>query len=141
LRLPFAQRCWGREIKRGDVVIFKSPEDGKRCVKRVVGLPGETLEMKNNRLAIDKIPVSMEDETERLFGHPHAVQLNGAKGNPLRNGASIVPDDHYFLMGDNRDNSSDSRVYGAVHRNQIYGQARKVMGSIKDETRKCHAVQ
>jgi len=132
--------------RRGDIVVFFSPHDGQRLVKRVVGLPGDTVELRNNRLvlngrAVEYKPVAEEllrdlsraDRANRVFaaeqlpGQPHAVA--GAPALPaLRNfGPNRVPAGHYFMMGDNRDDSFDSRYYGPVARERIVGRATAVV--------------
>ena len=128
--------------QRGDIVVFFSPKDGKRLVKRVIGLPGDTVELQNERLVINGQPVDyaspdpkmaaqlsgVERErgifaTEKLPACPHAVMaINGVPA--LRTFAPVqVPEDRYFMMGDNRDDSFDSRYFGTVARGQIVGRA------------------
>jgi signal peptidase I len=135
--------------QRGDIVVFFSPHDGKRLVKRVIGLPGDTLELRDNALVIngelvtyqpiaDKLvrdlPASARTgrvfATEQLPGQAHAVG-----GNPavpaLRSFAPLrVPEGQYFMMGDNRDDSYDSRYWGTVERKQIVGRATAVVVSL-----------
>ena len=104
------------DINRGDVIVFQYPKDTSRdFVKRVVGLPGETIEMKGNRVYIDDKPI---DE-------PYAIYINNGYGlnddryfPPLK-----VPEGHLFMMGDNRNNSQDSRVWGPLDINLIHGKA------------------
>jgi len=132
--------------QRGDVVVFFSPHDGKRLVKRVVGLPGDLLELRNNILFLNGKPadyqalpeerlrdVAAEDRTthvfalEELSGRPHAVAA--WPGVPARRdfGPVRVPEGHFFMMGDNRDDSFDSRYYGPVERKRIIGKATAVV--------------
>lgn len=137
---------------RGDIVVFYSPHDGKRLVKRVVGLPGDTVELRNNTLVINGQPVEYQPigeellrdvpanqregrvfATEKLPGQTHAVG-----GNPTapaqRSFAPLqVPEGHYFMMGDNRDDSFDSRYWGPVARKQIVGRASAVVLSLNKE--------
>ncbi len=135
--------------QRGDVVVFFSPKDGTRLVKRVIGLPGDTVELQNERLVINGQPVEYASpdpemaaqlsETERersifatenLPACPHAVMaINGVPA--MRTfGPVQVPDGHYFMMGDNRDDSFDSRYFGTVARGQIVGRATSVVLSL-----------
>jgi signal peptidase I len=135
--------------QRGDIVVFYSPHDGTRLVKRVVGLPGDTIELRNDRLIIngksvnygplnakisDQLPASEQRQslfaTEQLPEHAHAVMA--IPGVPAKRdfGPVQVPGGHYFMMGDNRDNSFDSRYYGPVGRSRIVGQATDVVLSI-----------
>jgi len=132
--------------RRGDVVVFYSPHDGTRLVKRVIGIPGDMIELRNNVLflngqATDYEPLTasafpsldVEDQasqvfsTERLPGRTHAVAALPAVRAMRDFGPVQVSQDHYFMMGDNRDNSFDSRYYGAVDRKQILGRATTVV--------------
>lgn len=137
LKIPFTTTrlaSWDAP-QRGDIVVLFSPVDGTRLVKRIVGVPGDRLAMRANRLWLNGAPVAydiagwMSDgvavaAVERLDGRPHAIQwqpsLHGAARafEPL-----AVPAEHYFVMGDNRDNSRDSRSFGLVAREQIVGRA------------------
>ena len=104
------------DVKRGDVIVFQYPKDTSRdFVKRVVGLPGETIEMRNNKVYIDGKPI---DE-------PYAIYMNNGYGPhgdqyfpPLK-----VPEGRLFMMGDNRNNSQDSRVWGTLDVDLIHGKA------------------
>ncbi|MCU0785087.1 MAG: signal peptidase I [Verrucomicrobia bacterium] len=134
---------------RGDIVVFYSPHDGKRLVKRVVGLPGDTIELRNNALVLNGQPVEYQPIAEELLrdipaaervGHVFAAeqlpgQTHAVAGNPaapaLRNFAPLcVPDGQYFMMGDNRDDSFDSRYWGPVERKRIVGRATSVVVSL-----------
>ncbi|MDR3457952.1 MAG: signal peptidase I [Verrucomicrobiae bacterium] len=135
--------------QRGDIVVFFSPKDGTRLVKRVIGLPGDTVELRNEQLIINGQPVdySAADPkipgrlsgpehdrgvfaTEKLPDHAHAVMaINGVQA--LRTyGPVQVAAGHYFMMGDNRDNSFDSRYFGTVARDQIVGRTSSVVLSL-----------
>ena len=109
-------------IKRGDVIVFKYPEDPERdFVKRVIGLPGETLEIREKKVYINGKPL---DEP-----YVHFLQPAGAYGEFAaydvreRYGPVTVPASQYFMMGDNRDNSQDSRYWGFLPREYIKGKA------------------
>lgn len=111
-----------RDIRRGDVIVFKFPEEPDRdFIKRVVGLPGETVEMRAKKVYINGQPL---DEPYVHFLEPASesqeVTLSDVRENyrPVR-----VPEDHYFVMGDNRDNSQDSRYWGFLPKNYVKGRA------------------
>jgi signal peptidase I len=135
--------------KRGDIVVFFSPQDEVRLVKRVIGLPGDVIELRNEHLVINNEPVEYgnlnteisgqltEPEqrqsqfaTEQLPSHTHAVMA--VSGLPAKRnfGPVTVPEGQYFMMGDNRDNSLDSRYIGFVERGRIVGKATDVVLSI-----------
>jgi len=95
------------EPKRGDIVVFKYPVDpSKDYVKRTIGLPGETLEMRNGIVYIDGKPLDEPYLTEQGTGDFGPVKIKAG---------------HFFMMGDNRDNSEDSRYWGQLPRENIRG--------------------
>ncbi len=98
-------------VHRGDIVVFKSPQPApeKDLIKRVVGLPGETVEGRDGHVVVDGQALN---ETYL----PEGVQT--ATFGPV-----TITDDHYWVMGDNRPNSSDSRVFGAIDESLIIGKA------------------
>jgi signal peptidase I len=124
-----------RDPVRGDVVVFHPPHDPHRnYVKRVVGLPQDTLEMREKGLYLNGAPLSEpyarhvdeRGDTE----HPamdwqsnHLIAAPAPEYQPTRDnwGPLVVPHDHYFVLGDNRDNSEDSRYWGFVPRDQVRG--------------------
>ena len=139
---------WGNP-QRGDIVVFFSPHDGQRLVKRVIGLPGDTIELRNNALVINGQPVAYQPIAEELLRDIHAAaragrvfaseqlpgQTHAVAGKPAapapRTFAEIrVPEGRYFMMGDNRDDSFDSRFWGTVERKQIIGRATAVVMSL-----------
>lgn len=102
---------WGH-IERGDIVVFWFPNDpDKSYVKRVIGLPGETVELKNGRVLVDGKELN-EDYLDKEYTQTMPPPMT-----------KKVDDHHYFVMGDNRDNSSDSRYWGLVPEKYIYGKA------------------
>ena len=108
-----------RKPVRGDVIVFKYPEDEtKDFIKRVIGLPGDTIEIINKRVFVngEVYHVAAEQHTDPLT-YPAELQ-------PRDNlGRFTVPPDSYFVMGDNRDHSLDSRFWGFVHSYEIQGKA------------------
>ena len=151
LKVPFTTwhiAEWS-DPQRGDIVVFFSPKDGTRLVKRVIGLPGDKIELRSNQLFINGQPVDYTTlepavskqladpervdgifATEQLPVHPHAVMgINGVSA--MRTfGPVHVSAEHYFMMGDNRDNSFDSRYFGTVDRSQIVGRTSSVVLSL-----------
>jgi signal peptidase I len=141
---------------RGDIVVFYSPKDGIRLVKRTVGLPGDTVELRGDKLIINGESVeykSITDElvpdisatdraaseyaSEQLPGRSHLVAAIPAVP-ALRNfGPVQVPAGSYFMMGDNRDNSFDSRYFGVVKRDRIVGRATAVVISLDADHHWC----
>ena len=115
--------------QRGDIIVFKYPEDEKKdFIKRVVGLPGDTLEVRNKIVYINGVPLK---ESYASFSDP-AVIPPGAQ--PRDNvGPVIIPEESYFMMGDNRDHSLDSRYWGFVKLNKIKGKAFMIYWSWNNE--------
>jgi signal peptidase I len=135
------------EPQRGDVITFSSPKDGVRLIKRVVALPGDTVEMRKEILLINGRALAYVDAerfqepvgsgavttairaTERLPEREHAVQFL-PEAPALRSfGPVTVPEGHYFFLGDNRDNSADSRFIGMVPRHLLIGRAHHIVVS------------
>ena len=135
---------------RGEVVTFASPDDGIRLVKRIVGLPGDRISMTANRLMINGKRLAYDEvttglpaprpmnrnvatlvQTERLDEHPHAVTVVPALAGLSDSFPEFtVPDGHYFFLGDNRDQSRDSRFIGTVALDDIYGRVTHVALSV-----------
>ena len=128
--------------RRGEIVVFYSPYDGKRLVKRVIGVPGDVVELRADALILNGRPVqytaldgasfphlasaertSHMFATEQLPGRSHAVAVWPAVPARRDFGPFKVPPGQYFMMGDNRDDSFDSRYYGPVDRKRIVGRA------------------
>ena len=151
LKFPFTRwhlAEWG-EPQRGDIVVLFSPADGRRLVKRVVGLPGDRISMLDNHLVINGVPVGYEAiaedaahrlivdsgggavvERERLDAMTHPVLFDEGYAPARTFRTVVVPAGKYFVMGDNRDNSFDSRWFGFVERNSIVGRATAVVASL-----------
>ena len=110
----------GTEPKRGDVIVFKFPEDEtKDFVKRIIGLPGDTVEIRNKQVILNGIPFDDHNYTQRL--DPGVLD---ASLNPRDNfGPITIPDGSYSVLGDNRDQSLDSRFWGYIPASKIRGKA------------------
>jgi len=148
LKVPFTTlhlAQWGNP-QRGEIAVFYSPQDGTRLVKRVIGLPGDKIALHANRLFINGQPVAwstasagwsnyatpMEKQdglilTETIGTVSHPI-ISLAHQSALRDFAEVtIPAGQYFMMGDNRDRSYDSRYFGFVPRDRFLGQANAVM--------------
>ncbi len=147
LRLPFTTVSLLKRAdpQRGDIVIFVSKAADERLVKRVIGLPGDMVAMQNNALTLngqrlayrqDAVPDNaMADDaavvlTEQLAAIAHQVKLAPYSSGRDSFAPVRVPQGHYLVLGDNRDNSADSRVIGFVPREEIVGRAGKVLFSL-----------
>ena len=135
------------EPARGDVVVFRYPRDPNLdYIKRVVGLPGDKISYYAKVLYVNGNPVARDfvgqykgpgqtfanEYIEKLQGADHSVLLLPARPNNLQ-GEFIVPEDMFFVMGDNRDNSNDSRVWGPVPRSNLVGKAFMIWMHFSDE--------
>ncbi|MBT8340216.1 MAG: signal peptidase I [Desulfatitalea sp.] len=134
--------------RRGQIAVFYSPRDGRRMVKRVIGTPGDTIAMRNNRLFIngeavvyeplESDPGAMEKNAETpvliysedLDGIRHPVMVMPQRPALRSFGPLQVPEGKYLMMGDNRDNSADFRYFGFVERRDIVGQATAIVISL-----------
>lgn len=144
LKVPFTTYrlvAW-KHPKRGDVVVFSSPVDRARLIKRIAGVPGDVIAMRNNRLFVngqsavydplsEEICNQIEAErqpfhqffVENMSGASHPVMMTPSQPAIHTFGPDVVPEGYYFMLGDNRDNSGDSRYWGYVAKHQIEGQA------------------
>ncbi|MBL8745317.1 MAG: signal peptidase I, partial [Phycisphaerae bacterium] len=152
LRVPFVGwrvASWA-DPARGEVVIFPSPKDGTRLVKRIVGLPGDSVELRHNVLYINglksdyslidpgtlaQVPASEQTgrnfSTERLpGGAAHALTTIPSVPSIKSFGPVTVPPGHYLALGDNRDQSADSRYFGFVPRASIIGRSSRIAISL-----------
>jgi signal peptidase I len=146
LKIPFTTMKvvgWD-DPKRGDIVVLFSPVDGTRLVKRVVALPNDQVEMRENQLYINgqvakQSPVATTELAdygrayvfaENLQGHTHKMMTTPEIPAVRSFGPVVVPKGNYFVLGDNRDNSNDSRFIGFIERRRIVGEAVAVAFSL-----------
>jgi signal peptidase I len=138
LKVPFADHWlvrWGN-LKRGDIVVFKFPENPEiYYIKRLIGLPGDKVEVRDGRISVNGEAWNLEaipgEEgetgfnyfTEQIPGHPHTVRFFVERSENLPVSSYTVPEGHFFFMGDNRDQSSDGRVWGMVKADYLVGKA------------------
>jgi signal peptidase I len=121
-------------IKRGEVLVFKYPEQPDRdFIKRVIGLPGETLEVRQKKVYINGKP--LDEPYTHFLTAPTGSAFHEETSFDVREqyGPVTVPPDHYFMMGDNRDNSQDSRYWGFLPRENIKGRALLIYWSYEAE--------
>ena len=155
LRIPFTltHLTAGQDPARGDIVVFDSPADGISLVKRVVGVPGDVVEMDGEALIVNGQRAQYaEGSAEDLRGildataaenpvvlretgldKDHAVMLLPRRVSRRYMGPLTVPDGMYFMLGDNRDNSGDSRYFGFVPRHNLVGRATRVVVSLNPD--------
>jgi len=118
-----------RSPRRGDIMVFKYPRDPKRdFIKRLVGVPGDTVEIRNKVVYLNGIPqeepyAKHTSTRVRPPGYRNPNIYPPGAGNRDNYGPVVVPPHHYFMMGDNRDNSDDSRFWGFLDRDLIKGKA------------------
>ena len=119
-----------RDVKRGDVIVFKFPEEPERdFIKRVIGLPGETVELRSRQVYINGQRL---DESYAHYMFPQGQDdEHGTFDVRERYGPVTVPAGHYFMMGDNRDNSQDSRYWGFLPAHYVKGRALTIYWSFE----------
>jgi len=138
------------EPRRGDVVTFRPPGEDVTVFKRVIGCPGDTVVVQGGRLEIGGVPLRYTRveaagyepgaarnhlgeliEMEMGNGPPHLITHTPDTLSAVPSAAARVAEDHYYLVGDNRDHSLDSRTYGAVHRASITGRVVRTVRSTR----------
>ena len=147
LKIPLSNLAVARlgEPRRGDIVTFESPKDGTRLIKRLVAVPGDVVELKDHVLLINGqaahytdlklvtepigqgLVVDAMQAMEHVADGARTVQVFPRLGNKKSFGPVTVPTDQYFMLGDNRDNSEDSRFIGFVSRPSLIGRAERVL--------------
>jgi signal peptidase I len=120
-----------RDVRRGDVLVFKFPEDPERdFIKRVIGLPGEAIELRNQTVYVNGAPL-MEPYAHYLFPATPDGEDPPAGDVRRKYGPATVPEGHFFMMGDNRDDSQDSRYWGFLPAHYVKGRALFIYWSIE----------
>jgi len=123
----------------GDIIVFDSQAADNRLIKRVIGIPGDTIALENNELIINgkklnyadqRSNIDSLDKIENLNGLEHSIRVANIPSRLSGFDAITIPDDYYLAMGDNRDNSADSRVIGLIPRNELLGKAERVIVSL-----------
>ena len=150
---PISNRIFSNGPDRGDVIIFKPPHTNLDYIKRLIGLPGDRIEVRNGNLIINSNLLEYENirEDSKVLKNGRVIKINVLK-ETLPNGISyeiynyldgspgdntkefVVPENHYFFMGDNRDNSNDSRFWGTVEFNRLVGKAQIIFFSTEDRS-------
>ncbi|HBO5516270.1 TPA: signal peptidase I [Pseudomonas aeruginosa] len=145
-RIPFTDipLLSGKPPVRGDVVVFIKAADDTRMVKRLIGVPGDTVQLKDNVLWLNGTPAqyflieSTGDKfivREQIDALDHDMQmLVRAKSTKASTDPMVVPAGKYLVMGDNRDNSFDSRFFGFVDQANLVGRAEVILASFSPET-------
>lgn len=166
VKIPFTDINLNRhaEPEFGDVIVFESRQADERLIKRVIGLPGDRVEMVDNHLKINGkwvqvAPMQLGQEfdqfmkdreladyfiekptaQERVSGaadltRSYPIRTRADRMNPLSSFAEVkVPAEHFLVLGDNRDNSADSRVIGMVPRNELVGRAERIVISFDSD--------
>jgi signal peptidase I len=124
LRIPFTgiEIAGGAPVRRGDVVIFDSPRDGTRLIKRIVGIGGDEVSLVNGHLSVNGTALGRESGSVEMFGDTAvALNLEHGGGPPLRD--VVIPDGMVLAVGDHRGRSLDGRYFGYVPESAIYGKA------------------
>ena len=140
--------------ERGDIITFLSPVDGRQFIKRVVGVPGDTVELRRNKLIINGVAATYETLTEKeyedlrirpssahlvlretILGQSRTIMVLRYPNDPGYSSFRrfTVPEDKYVVLGDNRDNSGDFRRIGPISRERILGRAHAIAFSLDSD--------
>ena len=148
VKIPFTEITLASvsDPERGDIVIIDSAAADKRLVKRIVGIPGDTIYLQDNALVINGQAANYEVVTEETnsmiiieelleFSHQAKLSRNSFSRTSRSYGPIEVPSGKYFVLGDNRDNSADSRVYSFIPRAELIGRSSSVVFSLDSDKR------
>lgn len=128
-RVPFTM--WritpGEDPKRGDVVVFQSPDDGLRLIKRVVATEGDAVSVQDGRVYVNGAPAALDDAPDLEWHHGRAVEIDRSNGTGPATAMRMVPAGKVLVLGDNRGNSVDGREFGFVDQATVYGKATRVI--------------
>ena len=124
LRIPFTdiELTGGDAVARGEVVIFDSPRNGDRLIKRVVGVGGDLVTIQNGNLFLNGLPLAADDRAVELFGERTAYPNLEDGGGPDVS-RILIPDGMLLAVGDHRGNSLDGRYFGLIAEREAYGKA------------------
>ena len=128
LKVPFTTwhlAAWGNPL-RGDIVVFYSPHDGTRLVKRVIGLPGETISSRGDTVLINGAPIQ-EPWLPPLGPHSTSVGPVDCSQSAFDIPQTKIPANHYFMMGDCRGDSADSRWWGTLPASYVVGKVEVIV--------------
>lgn len=114
-----------RAPRVGDIIVFKSPTDGRDFIKRCVAVAGDTVEMRNKKLFVNGV-----ERHEPYAQHTDRRVLMAAQGPRDNMGPIVIPPGHIYMLGDNRDNSHDSRFWGPLEVNRVRGKAMFIYFSV-----------
>ena len=142
--MPLGDQSWREyatgQPQRGEIVVFESKSAKNRLIKRMIGLPGDVVAMKNETLYINGQALThkiSEQNAQQLFvkeqidSITHIVRIDKNRSSQGSNfGPITVPNGHYLVLGDNRRNSADSRVYGFVPHHELKGKATAIAFSV-----------
>ncbi len=140
LELPFTNVVLAQtgDINRGDIVVIQSSAVNTRLVKRVIALAGDTVSLSNNNLSVNGKHALLQRRENYVFQENMGDSLRSIQLLPVKGARSsfndiVVPEKHVLVMGDNRNNSVDSRYYGFIPVEEIQGQATRVAFSLDKE--------